>query len=259
MAAPAWVGAGTTLVDGSTNWSTSLDFTTAHLPSGIRNGDRLIITVLAHWTSGVSSTPSNGTLSDFGTDLGTRLERSTFTTGPTRYDLWVWSFRYGVDITFPITVTPRSSGAAYTPLNTASRMWRGQIFAWRPSHAPGATDHDESGNTVATLPNGAPTVTTTDADALVLAIAALPGHYDTFASVSLGSFTARHTEAATGAVNRGGELRVADRAVSGTSGSPTWTKSGSSPYPDGVSALVALDDPDPPMADSGWSVGFVKF
>lgn len=146
MATPSFVGAGTPIHDGGSTWPTSLTITTSDLPSGISNGQKLLVvfTFSRHTTNALSVDYSDLT------DAGYVLSASAAGGLSPRSQLFIYSGEYE-PADFPVTIT---SVADANDLYVGD--WRIDTIAYTQSAEITVTDSENSVN-VASIPTVDPT------------------------------------------------------------------------------------------------------
>jgi len=148
VAVPELVG--TTLIRPSSSWASSYTITTADLPAGTRNGDRIVLWLLGNGsgttanTSGANQPRGRWGLS---TDWSFYFTARLFT--------WVnvYSIRYLPGV-LPVTISPTKADETAAP---AGGWWQALITVYRPSKAPDANyGYIRAFNADSTLPGAPP-------------------------------------------------------------------------------------------------------
>ncbi|MFZ4431617.1 MAG: hypothetical protein ACOYOQ_00320 [Microthrixaceae bacterium] len=148
MAVSTLVGVGPAVYDKARQWPYTLQLTSAHLPAGVRAGDRLFVVISSQW-SGLN-TSASWTVPGFtpvdGTQFGGGFGAPVNFTG-----CRVWTARYMPGL-LPLTITATTTGPATT--EGAVQGWWPQIVAYRDSRTVTRTGRGATFNNTTTLPTG---------------------------------------------------------------------------------------------------------
>jgi hypothetical protein len=257
--APTFVGAGNAVYGSADSWPSSLLIGSGDVPSGIVNGDRLILFVSVYYQQDLFPSVDDSLGSFDGLSTWTTIPKAQFlvtgTSSNLFWQLWAYTVRYSEDL-FPLTISPlgTTSGTAYTPSQRAPNdNYRAQLYAWSPSHAAGDSGTGSASALGATLPSAGASATLTNADGILVAAAAMPyaGAINAFSTAR--SFTEQYHQ--TAITNRGGSLKVADYAPgsAATYTGPQWSKQTGTNL-SGVAVTIAFNDLDPALDQWGMNV-----
>lgn len=246
MPAPTFVGAGPAAYDLVDAWPASLPIS-ASTPAGVADGDRVICVVTTFATEFLTvtmPTPIGWTLVDSGA--------VNVASGPQHLGTWIFTARWGADVKDQL-VQPTSNAAA-------SRSWRLQCMAWRPSKPIArSVKAGDIGNFYISTPGTSNVYGPNDGSTAVLVQVTRNGGF----TGTLGGFYAlvpysvRVDQAAI--LNRGGALRMADGSTTQnfTSTFGSWSRS----YTGSTYSLVFGLIIEAPVFDAvgGWAVGRIAY
>jgi hypothetical protein len=247
VATPSFVGAGTPIHDGGSTWPTSLTITTSDLPSGISNGQKLLVvfTFSRHTTNALSVDYSDLT------DAGYVLSASAAGGVSPRSQLFIYSGEYD-PADFPVTIT---SVADVNDLYVGD--WRIDTIAYTQSDDITVTD-TESNSNVAFIPTLDPTagISTTALSTVVQIVHV--AKQDVGSVLYANSMTERFRSSALTA--RGGGVLVLDRDEIPESTTVDYAQVGVTNPPSGwlSNAATTVQMQLIATATSGWGVGTVR-
>lgn len=245
MAAPTFVGSGPVAYDAGNAWPTSLAISTS-TPTNVKDGDRvlLVVTTFADVNLTVTMpTPTGWTFvnAQAANPIGQHL------------GVWMFSAQWGPD-TKDQLVAP-TSGAA------ASRSWRLQCLAWRPSKPFNQSGVAfTTGNLSLVTPSISNIYGANDGSTIVEVQVTRNGGFTGALSGFYGNLTPTLQLDQPAVAGRGGALRVLDATTSSNltsnSGSYSRTFTGSTISTVFIGAIeAAVFDPVP----GGWVVGRIAY
>jgi hypothetical protein len=257
VAVPELVG--TTLIRPSSSWASSYTISTADLPDGTRNGDRIVLWLLG---SG-SGTGANQPRGRWGLSVDWSFEFQA------RLSAWVnvYSIRYLPGV-LPVTISPTKADETAAP---TGNYWQGLITVYRPSKSPNSDYGFIKAFNDNTLPGSPPSAIDRPPiapDGLVVGVGHVANTSKGIVLTTANGYTQRSYFAEVGSLPQASAVMHLDGdydAVIGSGGSlanvPTLTTSdGSGTGGGGVMVFMSMvPTPDTPSYADEWGVGTIRF